>query len=206
VLYTLNATLYCGNTTMSEMTPDFTEPNHFRRKTVVNGCVLYLPWGISHVNGSWRVTVNNKQQYTRSLREAWINLQERRPKHTFREPGFHGPRKALDTGVIGLRISIYHRRENVYVAVRVSQSLVRGHRAVMIGHCPLHELNLEWLDRMLRIGTGARWYYLAHRKLHGKPVDPINGNNVPNDWIPNKPVKQITIDQVAAQIDNKDWK
>jgi hypothetical protein len=187
------------------MTPDFTKPHPDRRIAIVNKCLLYLPWGISYVNGWWRITVNNKQQYKHSLSEAWINLQERRPKHAFQEPGFHGPRKALDTGVIGLRISIYHRKENVYVAVRVAQSLVRGQRAVMIGHCPVHELNLEWLNRMLRIGAGARWYYLAYRKLHGKPVDPINGSNVPNHWIPNKPVKQITIDQVAAQIDSKEW-
>jgi hypothetical protein len=183
------------------MTPDFTQPHPDRRRAVVNECVLYLPWGISHVNGSWRVTVNNKQQYTRCLRKAWKNLQSRRPKHAVQEPGFHGPRKALDTGVIGLRISIYRRKENVYVAVKVAQSLARGQRAVMIGHCPLHELNLKWLDRMLRTGAGARWYYLAQRKLHGKPVDPINASNVPNEWIPSKPIQQITIDQVAAYID-----
>jgi len=183
------------------MTPDFTQSHPDRRRAVVNDCVLYLPWGISHVNGSWRVTVNNKQQYTRSLRDAWINLQKRRPKHAVQEPGFHGPRKALDTGVIGVRISIYNRNANSYVSVRVAQSLVRGHRAVIIGHCPVHELNQEWLDRMLRTGAGARWYYLAQRKLHGKPVESINSGNTPAEWIPARTVKKVTVDQVMFYID-----
>jgi hypothetical protein len=185
------------------VTPDFTQPGPDWRRTVVNGCVLYLPWGISHVNGSWRVTVNNKQQYTRSLQDAWKNLQSRRPKHAVQEPGFHGPRKVLDTGVIGLRIGIYRRKENVYVAVKVAQSLARGHRAVMIGHCPVGELNQEWLDRALRVGAAARWYYLAQRKLHGKPVESIKPNTVPTKWIPTQTIKQITVDQVMAYIDQK---
>lgn len=187
------------------MTPDFTKFHPDRRRAVVNDCVLYLPRGISYVNGFWRITVNSKQQYTHSLVGAWDNLQSRLPKHAFKEPGFHGPRKELDTGVIGLRVGIYHRKENIYVAVRVAQSLVRGHRAVTIGHCPLHELNLQWLNHMLRIGAGARWYYLAHRKLHGKPLEPINTKNVPSEWVPDKPVNQITIDQIAACIDSKEW-
>jgi hypothetical protein len=183
------------------VTPDFTQPGPDWRRTVVNGCVLYLPWGISHVNGSWRVTVNNKQQYTRSLQDAWKNLQSRRPKHAFQEPGFHGPRKALDTGVIGLRISIYRRKENVYVAVKVAQALARGHRAVMIGHCPLNELNQEWLDRMLRQGAATRWYYLAQRKSIGKPFNAVKASSVPNTWMPKRTIKKITVGQVMTHID-----
>jgi hypothetical protein len=183
------------------MTPDFTQPHPDRRKATVNGCVLYLPWGISHVSGLWRVTVNNKQQYKHSLREAWINLQERRPKYAVQEPGFHGPRKALDTGVIGLRISVYHRKENIYVSVKVAQALDRGPRAVMIRHCPLDSFNQLWLNEALRLGAGVRWHYLTERKKHGRPAHSVKPGDVPFETFPTKPIRIVTVDQVLKHID-----
>lgn len=186
------------------MTPDFTKPQKGWRKCTTSGYTLYLPRGISvHPDAGFRVTVNNKGRYHRSLREAWIDLCDRRPG----VPRILGPYKQgvtpkIDTGVIGLAVAICFRKGHTYIQIRVNQSLIKGHRGISVGQCPLAEFNQQWLDRTLCVGAAIRWRYWQLRQEQDL-AHPVKPADISSSMIPSKPIKAISVDEVYELVDRK---
>lgn len=115
------------------------------------------------------------------------------------EPVAAGPKKRLDTGVIGVNIAIYTRKHNTYVAICVSQSLSHGYRAPAIGHIRASELTQQWLDQRLCEATAVRWHYGALR-AQGKPDKAVKLEDVPPETIPAKPMKFVDVVDVFSAV------
>lgn len=190
-------------------TPDFTQPRSGWRRTVVDGQVLYLPRGISRVNGLWRVTVSNKQQYEHTLADAWDNLNERTdPTRRHRLPAYQGPRRSLDTGVIGVQLNLQFPKlpwYNPSIRAVATQITRGGPRSVVVGQIRAPDLTQDWIDRKLIEATGLRWYYLQRRQA-GDLVAPIGVDEVPAEVFPKAPVRRLTVDEVLEWLDSRLYK
>lgn len=178
--------------------PDFHQPGTGRRRVEVNGKVYYLPRGITrHPSGRWRTTVKNKGRYFKSLRWAWRDLVKRQQAVSpHRVPSYNGPRRRIDTGVIGLQVKVDCKPQGIYVRVTVAQSLVDGYRDVPVGNCRLDRLTQSWLDEKLRVGAATRWHYRALRDVHGQ-LEVVTPDAVPVELVPDKPMKAVTVDDVS---------
>ncbi|MDP4546503.1 hypothetical protein [Marinobacter sp. MDS2] len=179
------------------MTPDFTQPRPGWRRTVVNGEVLYLPRGISYVNNLWRVTVYNKQEYQKTLTGAWRNLNRRRNGDLSIPPTARGPQKRIDTGVIGVWIQIDRLKGESYAVLKVTMAWGSGSRAAWLGSRKLERLTQDWLDRTLCRAIGFRWYVL-HLKRQDQFHAPIRPKDLPDEWVPETPVRRVLTDEVFA--------
>lgn len=115
------------------------------------------------------------------------------------EPVAAGPKKRLDTGVIGVNISIYERKHNIYVAVCVSQSLSCGYRAPAIGHIAASELTQQWLDDRLCEAAAVRWHYGSLR-AQGKPDQAVKLEDVAPESIPEKPMRSVDVVDVLSAV------
>lgn len=184
--------------------PDFHHPGPGRRRVEVNRTVYHLPLGISHhPSGRWRTTVKSKSRYFKTLRGAWRDLVTRRNKVSpYRSPAFNGPRRRIDTGVIGLQVKVDCKPHGSYVRVTVGQSLKEGHREVPVGNCRLDRLTQSWLDEHLALGAATRWHYRALREAHGE-LECVTPGVVPLDLIPDRPVKPVNVESVVAWADEK---
>ncbi|WP_417518768.1 hypothetical protein [Marinobacter sp.] len=179
------------------MTPDFTQPRTGWRRCTANGHVLYLPRGISYVNGLWRITVYNRQQYEKTLDAAWRNLIKRRNGDLSIPPTERGPTKRLDTGVIGVWVQIDRKQGEPYAVLKATMSWGSGARAAWIGSRKLENLTQDWLDQTLCKATGFRWYFL-HLKRTGALTGPVRVKDLPDEWIPEQPVRRVLTDEVFA--------
>ncbi|MDY6928089.1 MAG: hypothetical protein SWN10_13455 [Pseudomonadota bacterium] len=182
--------------------PDFSVPRPGCRKTEVQGETLYLPRGLSFNScGLWRSTHANKQRYFKTLEEAWRDLSQReevdsRPWY----PAPTGPRKRLDTGIIGVVISICWKNGKLRVVVTTAQSLTTGYRAVEGEIIEASDLTQQWLDARLCEAAAIRWHYVRLRK-EKKPSKPVRLEDVPPGSIPRTPVKRVDVSEVFEAID-----
>jgi len=183
--------------------PDFTQPRKDWRAIIVDGETLYVPRGLSlRPDGSWRSTYLEDQRYFPTLEEAWIDLDSRKKNPPKWQPVDTGPKKRLDTGVIGVNIAIYGRKSNTYVAICVSQSIKTGYRSPAIGHIVASDLTQQWLDQRLCEATAVRWHYVKMR-LKEKPDRAVKLKDIPQETIPRKPMKFVDVDDVFAAVDQR---
>lgn len=186
------------------MKPDFTKPKPGWRQIAVGDQVLYVPTGISwNPAGLWRVTVNGKQEYERTLDDAWGNFCSRRsnPTSRYQPVCLKGqPPKRLKTGVVGLHILVDIKPQGVYVSFRVLQVVAERRREVHIGQRPLGDVTQQWLDEMACLGAATRWHYLRLREQYGV-VDTVKPSSVPHKTIPDKPMQRIDLDELYLVVD-----
>lgn len=182
---------------------DFTKPNEPFRKAgrLIEfkpmerwGVTMYVPTHISAGPGNtWRITLNNKQTYRKSIDEAWSELMrrletERRPRHI---PVANGPKKKLETGVIGVSVH-YHRGG---VVVNCQQEFNGLRRSVPTHRIAYNRLSQDWLDQALREATGCRWAFLRYKREGYKLRQPVKPEFVREDEMPPEPIQRVTVEQ-----------
>lgn len=145
--------------------PDFTKPSPYATKLTIKGTEVWVPRSIKYQNGHWLIAVNRRTtqiQVThplKSLEDAWLLLQARNEREQPDNPksATPGRKKDIDTGVIGVRVSIQDKHVRVWTQQKLSGE---RHRQCPVASIPVDRLSQQWLDKALADACSIRYYYL----------------------------------------------
>lgn len=176
------------------------------RPELIDNRLWYLPRHVS-IRNDWlfRVAVNNEQRYVAfderindGLNRAFGVLIDmcltEKPIVRFKEKKSGPPRK-MDTGVHGVTLQQKFGIARPRIAILTTQSVMNCTTHNTIKTIAVDKLTQEWLDYYLCVGTAVRAAYRSRRQYETL-TRPISWADIEKHTIPDKPVKQITVNDI----------
>lgn len=193
---------------MNTELPDFTQPHPHFQRTEIKGEVLWVPRHIRYVANHWRISCSYRITEIRvtnplkSLQDAWLLLQARRQQECPDKPPLTGTgrKKDLDTGVIGVRISVVDGHCRVWTQQKLAPN---RHRQCPVSSISLDKLSQAWLDKALADAASIRYYYLF-LSMEVPVSHAIRYCDVPPEHRRTEPVRSVSVREVLRLAEEKE--